>query len=158
MGLATVIIKAGGSPPDPTCSIWFHLGLLHTILDERLGILRVTMKLLTSTALSLLLISLASVSYGQVETRNYPDGSVYVGEVRNGQRNGQGTFTFANGDVLVGEFRDGRANGQGTFTLGPGDFEGDVYVGGFRDSQPNGQGTYTFANGDVYVGEHRGGY
>ena len=25
-----------GAPP--TCSIWFHLGLLHTILDERLGI------------------------------------------------------------------------------------------------------------------------
>ena len=22
----------------PTCSIWFHLGLLHTILHERLGI------------------------------------------------------------------------------------------------------------------------
>ena len=41
MGLATVIIRGGGkAPPDPTCSIWFHLGLLHTILDERLGILR----------------------------------------------------------------------------------------------------------------------
>ena len=37
MGLATVIIKTGQIPP-PTCSIWFHLGLLHTILDERLGI------------------------------------------------------------------------------------------------------------------------
>ncbi len=23
--------------PPPTCSIWFHLGLLHTILDRRLG-------------------------------------------------------------------------------------------------------------------------
>ena len=37
MGLATVIIKAG-QIPHPTCSIWFHLGLLHTILDEQLGI------------------------------------------------------------------------------------------------------------------------
>jgi hypothetical protein len=37
MGLATVIIKAGGKPP-PTCPIWFHLAPLHTILDERLGI------------------------------------------------------------------------------------------------------------------------
>jgi len=35
--LATVIIKAEGNTP-PTCSIWFHPGLLHTILDERLGI------------------------------------------------------------------------------------------------------------------------
>ena len=36
MGLATVIVKAGQIPP--TCPIWFHPGLLHTILDERLGI------------------------------------------------------------------------------------------------------------------------
>jgi len=34
MGLATVIIKAGGIPP-PTCPSRFHLGLLHTILLER---------------------------------------------------------------------------------------------------------------------------
>ena len=40
-----------------------------------------TMKnLLTITALSLLLISLASVSYGQVETINYTNGDVEVGE------------------------------------------------------------------------------
>jgi hypothetical protein len=25
-----------GAPP--TCSIWFHIGLLHTIVDKRLGI------------------------------------------------------------------------------------------------------------------------
>ena len=37
MGLATVIIRGGQKAP-PTCPIWFHLGLLHTILDERLGI------------------------------------------------------------------------------------------------------------------------
>ena len=65
------------------------------------------MKLLTSTALSLLLMSLASVSYGQVEIINYSDGGVYVGEVRNGQRNGQGTYTYASGSVYVGEYRDG---------------------------------------------------
>ena len=60
MGLATVIIKAGGSPPDPTCSIWFHLGLLHTILDERLDIFEnKAMKLLISTFFTLLLIGFA---------------------------------------------------------------------------------------------------
>ena len=64
------------------------------------------MKLLIYAALSLLLISLASVSYGQVETRNYSDGSVYVGEFRDGQRNGQGTYTFADGTVSSGIWRD----------------------------------------------------
>ena len=38
MGLATVIIGGRWLIP-PTCSMWFHLRLLHTILDERLGIL-----------------------------------------------------------------------------------------------------------------------
>ena len=31
-----------GAPP--TCSIWFHLGLLHTILGEWLGILKIMSK------------------------------------------------------------------------------------------------------------------
>ena len=114
------------------------------------------MKLLTCTALFLLLISLASVSYGQdVGTINYPNGGIYVGEVRNDQPNGQGTYTFASGSIYVGEFRDGQRNGQGTFTWGPGDFEGDVYVGEFRDGNRHGQGTFTWADGDVYVGEYR---
>ena len=83
--------------------------------------------LLTLTALSILLVSLASGVYGQaVETINYSDGGIYVGEVRNGEPNGQGTYTSANGDVYVGEY---------------------------RDSQRNGQGTYTFAGGNVYTGE-----
>ena len=51
--------------------------------------------LLNTTLLSLLLISLASVSYGQVETRNYSDGNVYVGEIRDDLPDGQGTLTFA---------------------------------------------------------------
>ena len=62
--------------------------------------------LLNTTLLSLLLISLASVSYGQVETRNYSDGSVYVGEFRDGQRDGQGTYAFADGRVSRGIWRD----------------------------------------------------
>jgi hypothetical protein len=88
-----------------------------------------------------------------VETINYPDGSVYVGEVRNGQRNGQGTYTFVNGDVYVGEFRDNQRNGQGTFTF----ISGNVYVGEYRDGQRNGQGTYTSAWGRVQNGTWRNG-
>ena len=61
----------------------------------------------TTTFLCLLVIFLASVSYGQnVETINYANGDVYVGEVRNGELNGQGTFTFADGRVSGGIWRD----------------------------------------------------
>ena len=59
------------------------------------------------TLLFLLFISLVSVSYAQnIETINYASGDIYVGELRNGELNGQGTYTYANGDVYVGEFRD----------------------------------------------------
>jgi hypothetical protein len=43
-------------------------------------------KLLTTITLSILLVSLASFSYGQnVDTINYSDGGIYVGEVRDGE-------------------------------------------------------------------------
>ena len=34
-------------------------------------------------------------------------------------RDGQGTYTYADGSVYVGEFRNGKANGQGTCIQGP---------------------------------------
>jgi len=40
----------------------------------------------------------------------------YVGEIKNGRPNGQGTFTFLNGTKYVGEYKDGLENGQGTYT------------------------------------------
>ena len=84
------------------------------------------------TLLFLLLNSLANVSYGQnVETINYANGDVYVGEIRNGELNGQGITTFANGSVYVGEFRGDQYNGQGTFTFA----DGTVSRGIWRDNE-----------------------
>jgi len=87
-------------------------------VDERLGIPENhAMKLLISTFFTLLLLGFAGGAYGQtVETINYVDGSVYVGEFKYNLRNGQGTFTDANGSVYVGEFKDDQRNGQGTYT------------------------------------------
>ena len=38
-----------------------------------------------------------------VGTYTHASGNRYVGEFRNGLRNGKGTFTFLNGDMFVGE-------------------------------------------------------
>ena len=87
----------------------------------------------------------------------------YVGELRDGKANGQGTLTWASGDALakyVGEFRNGKMHGQGTLTYA----DGSKYVGEFKDGAYNGQGTLTFVDGHKYVGElmnaskHVGGY
>ena len=83
---------------------------------------------------------------------NYVDGGVYVGELKDGKRNGQGTYTFADGAIYVGEWKDDYQHGHGTYNYA----NGDVYVGEWKDGKRS-QGTYTFADGAVYVGEWKDG-
>ena len=45
----------------------------------------------------------------------YADGDKYVGEFKDGNKNGQGTYIYANGNTYVGEFKDDERNGQGVF-------------------------------------------
>ena len=82
-------------------------------------------------------------------TRTLPDGEEYVGEWKDGKRNGQGTLTLVDGKKYVGEFRDNNLNGRGTYTW-PG---GEKYVGEFRGGKKHGQGTFTWSNGEKYVGK-----
>ena len=63
----------------------------------------------------------------------------------------QGTMTFLDGEKYVGEFKDGMRNGQGTLTLPT----GEKYVGEYKDGMRNGQGAYTSPNGQKYVGEFK---
>ena len=65
----------------------------------------------------------------------------------------QGTFTVTSGNKYVGEWKDGKRNGQGTFTFA----NGDKYVGEYKNGKQNGQGTYTFANGTKSVGVWKDG-
>jgi hypothetical protein len=88
-------------------------------------------------------------------THTYADEYKYVGEWKDGKRNGQGTYYYLadnqfKGDKYVGEFKYGKYYGQGTLTYA----NGDKYVGEFSN-KPNGQGTYTYAEGHKYVGEFR---
>jgi hypothetical protein len=84
---------------------------------------------------------------------DFPNGEKYVGEVREGQPNGQGTYTWANGAKYVGQWNNGQRNGQGTY-IWP---NGERYVGQFRNNRKHGQGTLIYANGRKYVGEFKDG-
>jgi len=79
---------------------------------------------------------------------------VYVGDLKDGKRHGQGTLTKPNGDMYEGEFRDGERTGQGKFNWS----DGEKYVGEFKDGKQDGQGTYTHSDGRKYVGEWKDGY
>ena len=82
-------------------------------------------------------------------TYTWADGNKYVGDFLNGKKIGQGTFTWKNGNKYVGEWRDDKRTGQGTFTWAV----GDKYVGEWRDDKRTGQGTYTWKNGNSWTGQ-----
>jgi hypothetical protein len=101
-------------------------------------------------------------------TYTYANGNKYVGEFKDGKRNGQGTnFLLADnqwkGDKYVGGFKDGKFHGQGTyFHLAENEHKGNKYVGEYRDDKRTGQGTYFHLadnprKGDKYVGEFKDG-
>ncbi len=58
-------------------------------------------------------------------------GYKYVGEYRDGLRNGQGTYTYASGHKYVGEFKDDKRNGEGTFTFA----SSRIYEGIWKDDE-----------------------
>ena len=70
-------------------------------------------------------------SYADEVTIDWKSGT-YTGEVSNGVRHGQGTFTFADGSKYVGEFRDHKYHGQGVYT----ESNGLKYVGEWKNGNP----------------------
>jgi hypothetical protein len=87
------------------------------------------------------------------ETNTLSSVDEYVGEYKNGKRNGQGTLTLPDGTKYVGEFKDDLFNGQGTETYP----DGAKYVGEWKDGKQNGRGTYTNSKGVKYIGEWKDG-
>ncbi len=75
----------------------------------------------------------------------------YVGEIDNGEPNGQGTFIWSDGTKYVGGYKNGLPNGHGTETWS----DGSKYVGEFKDGKWDGQGTITWSDGTKYVGEYK---
>ena len=81
----------------------------------------------------------------------------YVGEIENGEPNGQGISTSPDGHKYVGEFKNGNEHGQGTYTFEKGKYEGFKYVGEWKDGTQQGQGTDSLPDGSKYVGEWKDG-
>lgn len=78
----------------------------------------------------------------------YPDGSVYEGEFKQGRLTGTGVMKYASGEVRSGTFLDGALNGQGSI-LSP---HRSRYEGELRMGEPDGYGRVEKAEGDSYEG------
>ena len=106
------------------------------------------------------------------QTVYYNDG-VYVSEIKNGKRNGYGTYEWDNGRVYTGYWKNNKANGYGSQTYADGTIyegeykngklvsgviyysDGGVYEGECNGSKRNGYGTMYYANGNTYTGEFK---
>jgi hypothetical protein len=78
----------------------------------------------------------------------YDNGQKYVGQYKNGKRNGIGTFTW-DGHKYVGQFEDDDFKGRGTLIYA----DGSRYFGQFLSDKSEGQGVYFSPSQGVVVGE-----
>ncbi|KAL3770132.1 LOW QUALITY PROTEIN: hypothetical protein ACHAW5_009673 [Stephanodiscus triporus] len=76
-------------------------------------------------------------------------GSVYVGEFKDGEINGHGTFNYADGGVYEGEWMVGNHHGHDTLKMA----DRKMYFGEWVDNNPHGHGTQKEPNRGFYIGE-----
>jgi hypothetical protein len=74
---------------------------------------------------------------------------VYEGEVKNGKRNGKGTFYYSWGALYCGEWKDDRKHGKGKFTTP----DGLMYDGDWVDDMRHGKGEWFNSWFGTYYGE-----
>jgi len=76
----------------------------------------------------------------------------YEGEWRNDKEHGRGIKTWRGGSRYEGEWYEGKKHGKAKISWGDGEWKGDEYCGDWRDDHRDGEGVYSWANGDVYRG------
>lgn len=79
---------------------------------------------------------------------SYPNGNKYIGEFKDGNLSGHGTYYFNDGEEHCGVFKYGIPNGVGMHQY----TSGAVYIGGFRNGKRGGYGLYCFPNGKIDFG------
>ena len=82
----------------------------------------------------------------------WQNGRVYIGEFKNGLRDGIGMHEI-NGNKYEGEWKEDNINGQGKYTFA----DGKSYEGEFKNNKFHGQGKFTLADGTIIEGEYKEG-
>ena len=81
---------------------------------------------------------------------NYND-SKYIGELKDGERDGKGIYYYNAGDRYEGDFKKGLFDGKGVFYCN----NGDKYVGEMKNGICDGKGILYFKSGSKYDGEFK---
>ena len=124
------------------------------------------------------------VKYGILTTEDtneqceikFPDGTIYVGEIKNNEITGNGKYYFPTGTIYSGELLNGLRHGFGRFESPNEDInyegnwknglknghgimkkKGSVYEGNWKDGSIDGKGKLTWKSGNIYKGDFRNG-
>ena len=79
----------------------------------------------------------------------YEDGGKYVGDFKNDEFNGKGIYYCNNGNRYEGELKNGKCEGKGILYFK----SGSIYDGEFKNDRREGKGIYYYNNGDRYEGD-----
>ena len=79
----------------------------------------------------------------------------YVGEYKNGKREGKGIFYYNNGNRYEGDFKNDKKEGKGKFYYNSGKWKGNRYEGDFKNDKKEGKGIFYYNNGNRYEGDFK---
>ena len=100
---------------------------------------------------------LKKIHNNNVTTRIYKEGTdydgKYIGEMKNGLRDGRGIMIFNFGDKYEGDWKNDKREGRGVFYFK----DGSIYEGGYKNNRRDGFGVLYYKNGDRYEGGFKDG-
>jgi hypothetical protein len=81
------------------------------------------------------------------------DGTIQVGEWKEGFYDGKGITSWPNGDIFIGELKKNLRHGKGHYMHQ----DGGSHSGEYKDGKEHGYGIETYADGRKYAGEYKDG-
>ena len=92
-------------------------------------------------------------SISQMEEKIYENGRKYIGQFKNGKREGYGIMYFPDWGRYEGNWENGLAHGKGIEYYQ----NGDRYEGNYFKDEEDGEGVYYYKNGDRIMGNYKNG-
>ena len=89
----------------------------------------------------------------QIEEKVYENGRKYIGQFKNGKREGYGIMFFPDGGRYEGNWENDLAHGKGIEYYK----DGDRYEGEYFEDEEDGEGVYYYKNGDRIMGNYKNG-
>ena len=84
-----------------------------------------------------------------ISIKHYDNGERYEGEMKNGIREGKGTYYYNNSNRYRGDWKNGMKEGKGIFYYN----DGERYEGDFKNDIKEGKGIFYYNNGNRYEGD-----